>query len=156
MVTVLRLNNLWVPNYSLILKMILTCHHSNFTIISNWIRTRPFVWRNLSFPLPKHALYHVWLNLALWFWRADQKIHNAFSLFRYFLSLNKDVVLVWLDLNSLCQFKMKLAFLFLKTLLKIVNVLLLLYLLLERVAVYLKKFEFSLPKNVLCQVKLGV
>jgi hypothetical protein len=43
----------------------------------------------LEFPLPKNNLYHVWLNLACWFWRRFLNIFSAFSLFRYYIPLEK-------------------------------------------------------------------
>ena len=47
-----------------------------------------------DFPSPKDALSQVSLKLVLWFWkRRFFKFVNVFSLFRYFLPLEKGVVL---------------------------------------------------------------
>jgi hypothetical protein len=44
----------------------------------------------LEFPSPKDNLYEVWLNLACWFWRKRLlKFFRSFSLFRYYLPLEK-------------------------------------------------------------------
>jgi hypothetical protein len=44
----------------------------------------------LEFPSSKNNLYKVWLNLARWFWRRRLfKIFSVFSLFRYYLTLEK-------------------------------------------------------------------
>jgi hypothetical protein len=44
----------------------------------------------LEFPSPKDNLYHVWLNVACWFWRRRfLKIFSVFLLFCYYLPLEK-------------------------------------------------------------------
>ena len=39
---------------------------------------------------PKNALCQVWLKLAPWFWRKFEKVINIFSLFQYYLPLEKE------------------------------------------------------------------
>jgi hypothetical protein len=69
----------------------------------------------LEFPLPKDSLYHVWLNLACWFWRRFLKIFILFLLFRYYLPLEKGYPLILNKLESpspkddLCQVWLKLV-----------------------------------------------
>jgi hypothetical protein len=48
---------------------------------------------NLEFPLLKNDLYQVWLKLAYWFWRRFLKIFSVFSLFCYYLPLEKGIPL---------------------------------------------------------------
>ena len=66
--------------------------------------------RKHSLPSPKYALCQVWVKLALWFLRRRfLKFINAFSLFRYYLPLEKGGVLHLNKLESpshkdaLCQ-----------------------------------------------------
>jgi hypothetical protein len=48
----------------------------------------------LEFPSPKDNLYPFRLNLALWFWRKRFFFNfNVFSLFRYYLPLDKGILL---------------------------------------------------------------
>ena len=44
-------------------------------------------------PLPKNALYQVWLKLAKWFWRRFLNIFNIILLLCYYLPLEKGVAL---------------------------------------------------------------
>ena len=52
----------------------------------------------LQSPSPKDALCQVWLKLAKWFWRRFLNFVNVFSLFGYYLSLEKGGAL---SLNNL-------------------------------------------------------
>ena len=53
-----------------------------------------------DFPSPMDALCQVWLKLAPWFLRRRLlKLVNVFSLFPYYLSLEKGGVLHWTNLN---------------------------------------------------------
>ena len=113
---------------------------------------------------PKDALCQVCLKLALWFLRRFLKFVNVFSLFRYYLPLEKGLALHLNKYESpspkdaLCQVWLKLALLFLRRrFLKFVNVFSLFhyYLTLEKGgALHLNKLESSLPKDALCQVWL--
>ena len=50
-----------------------------------------FILNKLESPSPKDALCQVWLILAQWFWRRRFfNFVNVFSLFRYYLPLEKD------------------------------------------------------------------
>ena len=45
---------------------------------------------------PKNSLCKVWLKLAQWFWRRwFHKFINVFSLFHYYLPLEKDKPFIW-------------------------------------------------------------
>ena len=58
----------------------------------------------LESPSPKDALCQVWLKLAQWFWRRRfLNFVNVFSLFRYYLPLEKDGPFMWTNLNFLNQ-----------------------------------------------------
>ena len=92
---------------------------------------------------PKAALCQVWLKLALWFLliRRYFKFVNVFSLFLYYLHLEKGLALHLSKLESptpkdaLCQVWLKLALWFLRRFLKFVNIVFSLfpyYLLLEK------------------------
>jgi hypothetical protein len=70
----------------------------------------------LEFPSPKDKLYHVWLNLACWFWRRRLfKIFSTFLLFRYYLPFERGYPLPLNKLESpwpkddLCQVWLKLV-----------------------------------------------
>jgi hypothetical protein len=70
----------------------------------------------LEFPSPKDNVYQVWLNLACWFWRRRfLKIFSAFSLFRYYLPLERGFPFSLNKLDSpspkddLCQVWLKLV-----------------------------------------------
>ena len=67
-------------------------------------------------PSPKDALCQVWLKLAQWFWRRGLlNVVNVFSLFRYYLPLEKGKALYLNKLESrlpkdaLCKVWLKLA-----------------------------------------------
>jgi hypothetical protein len=66
-------------------------------------------------PSPKDNLYQLWLILAYWFWRRFLKIFSVFSLFRYYLPLERGYLLPLNNLESpllkhdLCQVWLKLA-----------------------------------------------
>ena len=69
----------------------------------------------LESPSPKDALCHVWLKLALWFWRRRFfNFINVFSLFLNYLRLEKGGALHLKNLESpspkdaLCQVWLKL------------------------------------------------
>ena len=56
----------------------------------------------IKFPLLKDAFCRVWLKLVLWFWRRRFLMFvNVFSLFCYFLSLEKEVALHLNKLESI-------------------------------------------------------
>jgi hypothetical protein len=71
--------------------------------------------KQLEFPSPKDNLYQVWFSLACWFWRRFLKFFSAFSLFRYYLPLERSYPLSLNKLKSpspidnLCQVWLKLA-----------------------------------------------
>ena len=118
----------------------------------------------LEFPTPNDDLCQVWLKLAQWLLRRRfLNFINVFSLFRYYLPLEKGVVLHLSKLefpspkDALCLVWLKLALLFLRRFLKFVNVFSLFryYLPLEKgVTLHLYKLEFPSLKNALCQVWL--
>jgi hypothetical protein len=71
--------------------------------------------KKIEFSLPKDSLYHVWLNLACWFWRRFLKIFSVFLPFLYYFPLGKGNPLHLKKLESaspnddLCQVWLKLA-----------------------------------------------
>jgi hypothetical protein len=72
--------------------------------------------KKFEFTSPKDNLYQVWLILACWFWkRRFLKIFSVFSLFCYYLSLERGYPLPLNKLESLslnddlCQVCLKLA-----------------------------------------------
>ena len=61
-----------------------------FLIISPWKRAGPFFWTNLNPLYSRMFCAKVWLKLAQWFWRRRfLNFVNVFSLFRYYLPLEK-------------------------------------------------------------------
>ena len=116
-------------------------------------------------PLPKNALCIVCLKLALWFLRIRfLKFFNVFSLYPYYLPLEKGMALHLnkyespLPKDALCQVWLKLGqWFFRRRFLKFVNVFSLFpyYLPLEKGgALHLNKLESPSPKDTLCQVWL--
>ena len=110
-------------------------------------------------PPPKDALCQVWLKLAQWFLRRRfLKFVNVFSLFPYYLNLEKGVALHLNKIEfpspnyALCQVWLKLAQWFLRRrFLKFVNVFLLFpyYLPLEKGGIlHLKKLNPHHPQNL--------
>jgi hypothetical protein len=71
--------------------------------------------KKLGFPSPKDNLYQVWLNLACWFWRRFFFKFSVFSLFRYYLPLEKGYPLPLYKIefpppkDDLCRVWLKLA-----------------------------------------------
>jgi hypothetical protein len=70
----------------------------------------------VKLPSSKDNLYHIWLNLACWFWRRRfLKICSVVLLFRYYLPLEKGYPLPLNNLkfptpkDDLCQVWLKLA-----------------------------------------------
>ena len=61
---------------------------------------------NIKFPLPKDALYHVWLKLAQWFWRITFfKIVNFvniifFSQFHHYPPVDEHGPFIWIPFHS--------------------------------------------------------
>jgi hypothetical protein len=56
----------------------------------------------LEFPLPKDSLYHVWLNLACWFWRRRfLKNFSAFSIFTIISPLRGAISFIRTNMNPL-------------------------------------------------------
>ena len=134
-----------------------------FVIISPSQRAGPMIWTNLN---PHHRR----MLCATFGWNLprcsrEKDFFNflfVFSLFRYYLPLEKDVAL-HLNKNespspkdTLCQVKLKLAQWFLRRrFLKVVNLISLFcnYLPLRKgMALHLNKLECLLPKDALCQV----
>ena len=75
-----------------------------FVIISPWKRAWPFICTNLNAPLPKDALYQVWLKLTHWFLRRRfLNFVNEFSQFCYYLTLKNSEALQLNRLNPLYQ-----------------------------------------------------
>ena len=65
-----------------------------FVIISPWKKGGALHLNKLESPLHKDALCQIWLTLAQWFWRRRiLNFVNLFSLFRYYLPLEKSGVL---------------------------------------------------------------
>jgi hypothetical protein len=56
----------------------------------------------LEFHSPKDNLYQVWLNLAGWFWRRRflKNFFSAFSLFRYYIPLERGYPLTWISITQ--------------------------------------------------------
>ena len=52
---------------------------------------------------PKNALCQVWLKLARWLWRIFLNFDDKYSLFWYYLPLEKGGPFIWKNLNSLYQ-----------------------------------------------------
>ena len=80
---------------------ILLMYFHHFVLISPWKRARPFHLYKLESSLPKNILCQDWLKLALWFCRIFFNFVNIFSLFRYYLHLEKGVVLHLTTVNSI-------------------------------------------------------
>ena len=84
----------------------------SFIIISPWKRTDPFILTNLN-PghSPKDSLCKDWVKLAQFlFWRQSfLNFVNIFSLFRYYLPLEKDRLLLWTNLGCFVRSWLKLA-----------------------------------------------
>jgi hypothetical protein len=119
----------------------------------------------LEFPSSKDNLYQVWLNLACWFWRRFLKIVSAFSLFCYYLPLERGYPLSSNKLKSplpkddLCQVWLKLAKWFWRRFLNDATRFLHFcdYFPFEKdLALYLNKLEFPSPKDNLYQVWLNL
>ena len=118
-----------------------------------------FIWTNLIPLNPR-----VWLKFAQWFWRRGfLNFVNVFSLFCYYLPLEKGIALHLNKLespstkNALCQVCLKLTqWFWRRRFLNFVNVFSLFrnYLPLEKGGALLKKLESPSPKDALCQVWL--
>jgi hypothetical protein len=112
----------------------------------------------LELPLPKENLYQIRLNLASWFWR--RKFLNLLN--RYYLPLEKGYPLGLNKLESpspkdnLCQVWLKLAQWFWRGRFLNDSTLFLHFCdylpFEEKLALYLNKLEFPLPKDNLYQV----
>ena len=87
-----------------------------FLIISHLKKSRALHLNKLESSSPQDALCHVWLKLALWFWRRRSlNFVNVFTLFPNYLPLKKDGAIHLNNLESpsrkdaLCQVWLKLA-----------------------------------------------
>jgi hypothetical protein len=137
-----------------------------FAIISPWRRVVPYVWANLNSLHPSiFCIKFDWICLG-WFWRRRfLKIFSVFSLFRYYLSLEKGYPLRLnklefpLPKNDLCKVWLKFTQWFWRRFLNDPSPFWHFcdYLLFEEdLALYLNKLESSLPKDNLYQVWLNL
>ena len=117
--------------------------------------------KKLESPSSKNALCQVWLTMAQWFWRRNVNFVNVFSLFRYYLSLEKGGAL-HLDKfefpsskDALCQVWLK--WFSRRRFLNVVNIFsqFSYYLSFEKgMALHLNKLKSPTPKDALCPVML--